>query len=73
MSGWGINANMKAAFEYARENENLDEKKIKTLDDQLCELNQKSESNIQWERQGDWIVPKSMDVARVRNLLLSWH
>ena len=54
-----------ASFNYVKEKEQSWSNSSKSLDDQLKELNSHSKDNIEWEIEGEKIVPKSLKVSQI--------
>lgn len=56
----GISTN--GSVKYVKENENAWKTNNKDEKDQLLDLNRENKDGIQWERDGDTIIPKTIDV-----------
>jgi hypothetical protein len=54
-----------ASFKYVKEKERSWASSGKNLDDQLNELNSHSQDNLEWELEGEKIVPKRLKVSRL--------
>ena len=54
-----------AANSFAKNNEARTADETASLDDQINELNRMSKNNVQWQLQGNKVIPKSINVARM--------
>jgi hypothetical protein len=62
-SGWGVEVSLSAKV--ATDREQLWENSGKSLDDQLEELNRESTNEIEWKREGERIIPKSIKLSKL--------
>ena len=62
-SGWGVDVSLSAKV--ATDREQLWENSGKSLDDQLEELNRESTNEIEWKREGERIIPKSIKLSKL--------
>lgn len=56
---------LKASVDWARDNSHHSANELTSLSDQLRELNMLSHNDFKWEINGDRVIPKSLNVARL--------
>jgi hypothetical protein len=56
---------VQTSFEYGKSNAQKSYDEIKSLDDQLHDLNRESSNLIKWEIEGNRVIPKWLNVARL--------
>jgi hypothetical protein len=65
VSSFFVAVDVEASVKYAKDNERDSSDSKKTLNDQLSELNDRSQNDIKWEIKGNKVIPKSISVAKM--------
>jgi hypothetical protein len=60
-----------AAFNYGHTNSHNSHEETKSLDDQLSDLNRESSNHVKWEIEGNKVVPKWLNVAKLQRSKMS--